>query len=247
MKIGISTACFYPELETEAAARTIKLSGAACAEVLLNTFYEYRPEFAKAIAPDICGLEVNSVRVRAESFEGQLFAPSRRVRGDGLYWLDQIMRSAGLLGAENYTFCGAGYSEKLDCTEDFDCLSGYIRGVIEFCARYGVNLRLVNSCGGVYRRPYLFGELKKRCPQLTGVLDLAAARRSGYPYTMYLKDMEGAISQVNITVEDLKANAELFKRLNGIGFDGAVIIDSERCADASDLKRLTEFLRDIAD
>lgn len=97
--------------------------------------------------PDICGLEVNSVRVRAESFEGQLFAPSRRVRGDGLYWLDQIMRSAGLLGAENYTFCGAGYSEKLDCTEDFDCLSGYIRGVIEFCARYGVNLRLVNSCG----------------------------------------------------------------------------------------------------
>lgn len=100
---------------------------------------------------------------------------------------------------------------------------------------------------GVYRRPYIFGELKKRCPQLTGVLDLAAARRSGYPYTMYLKDMEGAISQVNITVEDLKANAELFKRLNGIGFDGAVIIDAERCADASDLKRLTEFLRDIAD
>ena len=64
---------------------------------------------------------------------------------------------------------------------------------------------------------------------------------------MYLKDMEGAISQVNITVEDLKANAELFKHLNGIGFDGAVIIDAERCADASDLKRLTEFLRDIAD
>ena len=184
MKIGISTACFYPELETEDAARTIKLSGAACAEVLLNTFYEYRPEFAKAIAHDICGLEVNSVRVRAESFEGQLFAPSRRVRGDGLYWLDQIMRSARLLGAENYTFCGAGYSEKLDCTEDFDCLSGDIRGVIEFCARYGVNLRLVNSCGGVYRRPYIFGELKKRCPQLTGVLDLAAARRSGYPYTL---------------------------------------------------------------
>ena len=45
----------------------------------------------------------------------------------------------------------------------------------------------------------------------------------------------------------MKANAELFKRLNGIGFDGAVIIDAERCADASDLKRLTEFLRDIAD
>lgn len=213
----------------------------------MNTFYEYRPEFAKAIAPDICGLEVNSVRVRAESFEGQFFAPSRRVRGDGFYWLDQIMRSARLLGAENYTFCGAGYGEKLDCAEDFDGLSGYIRGAIEFCARYGVNLRLVNSCGGVYSRPYIFGELKKRCPQLTGALDLAAARKSGYPYTMYLKDMEGAISQVNITVEDLKANAELFKRLNGIGFDGAVIIDAGRGADASGLKSLSEFLKNIAD
>ena len=242
MKTGISTACFHLKQETEKAVKTIKDMGAECAEVFLQTFYEYRPEFAKAVAPDICGLEVNSVHVQT-NFEPQLFSASRRIRGDGFYWLDQIMRSAQILGAKNYTF--HGFFRRQDYVEDFDALAGHIRGAIEFCARYGVGLCLENAHCALYNRPSVFAELKHRCPQLSAVLNLAQARRSGYPYTMYLKDMAGAISQVNLTVEDLTDNAELFKRLKDTGFDGAVIIEAGRHCGTEEIKRALDLAEEL--
>lgn len=255
MKIGISTACFYPNRETEAAVRTIKSLGADCAEVYLRTFYEYRPEFAKAVAPDICGLDVCSVRVNPLNFEPQFFNVSRRIRGDGFYWLDQIMRSAQLFGAGNYTFRGVACGA--DLYGDFDGLSAYIRGVTEFCARYGLNVCLENAHNGLYNRPSVFGELKARCPELSGAFDLKQARASGYPYQMYLKDMAGAISQVYLSDVDadgkiclpgegLTGFSELFKQLKDIGFDGAVLIDACGVDDGSRLKRSLEILKEIA-
>ncbi len=243
MKVGISTACFYPEQETETALKSIKSLGADCAEVFLRTFYEYRPEFAKAVAPDICGVNVHSARVSWENFEGQLFSASRRIRGDGFYWLDQIMRSAQLLGVHNYTF--RGFSRNTQACDDFDALSGYIWGVTEFCARYGVGLCLENAHCALYNRPSVFAKLKRRCPQLSAVLNLAQARMSGYPYTMYLKDMAGAISQVNLTVEDLTDNAELFKRLKDTGFDGAVIIEAGRHCGTEEIKRALDLAEEL--
>lgn len=255
MKIGVSTACFCPELETEAAVRKIKQLGVDCADVLLRTFYEYRPEFAKAFAPDICGVDVHSVRVFPLNFEPQLFSASRRIRGDGLYWLDQIMRSAQLFGAKNYVFRGDAHTVA-NC--GFDGLSGYMRGVIEFCARYGINVCIENSSYGLYNRPSVFGELKARCPGLGGAFSLKQARASGYPYQMYLKDMSGAISQVYLSDvgedgkfclpnEGITDFSELFKRLKDTGFDGAVFIENEGVGDASRLKNALEFLMETAD
>ena len=101
MKIGISTASLFPEKHTEEAARIIASLGAEVAEVFLSTFYEYRPEFSKALAPRIKGLEINSVHSMPLNFEPNLFNVTRRVRGDVFYWLDKIARSAQLLGCHN--------------------------------------------------------------------------------------------------------------------------------------------------
>ena len=83
MKIGISTASLFPEKHSEEAARIIKELGAEAAEIFLSTFYEYRPEFSKALAPQIEGLEVNSLHTVPLNFEGNLFNSTRRVRVDG--------------------------------------------------------------------------------------------------------------------------------------------------------------------
>ena len=110
MKIGISTASLFPEKHTEEALRTIKLLGVGVAEVFFSTFYEYRPEFSKALKAELEGaennLEINSVHAMPLNFEPNLFNATRRVRGDGFYWLDQLCRSAQLLGCHNYTFHG---------------------------------------------------------------------------------------------------------------------------------------------
>ena len=106
MNTGISTASLFLRQETDEAVSTIKQLGADCAEVFFCTFYEYRPEFSKALSEGIKGFEISSVHVNTRHIDNALFSRSRRIRGDGFYWLDQVMRSAQLLGCKAYTFHG---------------------------------------------------------------------------------------------------------------------------------------------
>lgn len=250
MKTGISTACFNPYFETEAAARTIKNSGASCAEVYLRTFYEYRPEFSKALTPDISGLNVNSVRAFSPNFQAQLFSPSRRIRGDGLYWLDQIMRSAQLLGCARYTF-----SDDAMCAENFAEAAGGLGAILDFCAHYGVSVCVENSA---YSSPNCFGELKKRYSALCGVFNLQNALRSGYPYQMYIKGTSGAVAYAHFADVDENGKIclpgkgvlnfeDILKGLHGEGFDGEVIITAppESFGGVEDLKSSLNFLGEI--
>lgn len=255
MKIGISTACLSNFSETEDALLKLNEIGADVSEVFLRTFYEYRPEFAKKFAVNAQGVEINSVCVNAENFESQLFSPSRRERGDGFYWLDQVMRGAQLFGAKNYTFHGMALK---GCNyNDFDDWAAHMREISAFCARYGVRLCLKNSCRTIYSGAGVFTELKNRCSELWGVFDNLQARKSGYPYPMYLKDMCGSISHVRLSdvdqdgkirlpgegVTDFK---EMFERLKDAGFDGAAVIYAAGFEDLSSLKRSVEFLKEIA-
>ena len=252
MKIGISTASLFNRLETEDALSAIKEAGADICEVYLETFYEYRPEFAKKYA-DRAG-EVYSVHTNPLNFEPQLFEPSRRVRGDGFYWLDQLLRSAILFGAKNYTF--HGFARKNGTSDDFDYIAERLREIAAFCARYGVTLCLENVHWATYNRPSVFRELKARCPEIAGVLDLKQARKSGYPYLMYINDMAGSISHIHVSDADEHGKTclpgqgvydfkEIFSRLKDAGFDGNVFIECGSFVNFEELKTSVEFLKEI--
>ena len=185
MKIGIATACLYLRQDTEDALTTIKSLGAEVTEIFLGSFYEYRPEFAKKYAPRAEGLEVNSIHTFTNNFEPMLFNRSRRVRGDGYYWLDQIMRSAQLFGCKNYTF--HGITRKGKGYDNFDLYAESLAQATEFCSRYGVRLCLENVYWSTYNRPGVFTEIRNRFGELWGVFDIKQARRSGYPYAMYIE------------------------------------------------------------
>lgn len=256
MKTGISTASLFLRQHTEDAAVTIKELGADCCEVFYSTFYEYRPEFSKALAPKIDGFNVNSVHTVSTNFEHQLFNSSRRVRGDGFYWLDQLMRSAQLIGGKNYTF--HGFYRMKGMRDNFDDTSAHMREISDFCARYGVKLCLENVEWSLYNRPGVFKEIKCRFPELAGVFDIKQARRSGYPYAMYVEEMAGAISHVHLSDIDESGRVclpgrgvydftEILKRLKGAGFDGAVLIEvyPNDYGDVSELKQSLAFLDEI--
>lgn len=243
-------------METEDAFQSIKDAGAECVEVGLQTFYEYRPEFAKKFAPRAEGLTVNSVHPLSHNFEPQLFFDSRRQRGDGYYWLEQVMRSAQLFGAENYTFHGS--VRRGGERDDFGKIAVRLNEAIDFCARYGVKLCLENVRWSLYNRPNVFKELKSRCRGLSGVFDIKQARKSGYPYAMYIEDMAGSISHVHISDADGNGKTclpsfgvydfeDIFKRLKGAGFDGCVLIEADKFGDFENLKRSVEFLKELAD
>lgn len=256
MKIGVSTASFFPREECENAIQIIKELGADCAEVFLGTFYEYRPEFVKAHSSKFSGIEISSVHSSSVNFEPQLFSSARRVRGDGFYWLDQFLRSAQLLGAKKYSF--HGYISRSN-NVNFDGISTRMREICEFAARYGVDVCLENVSWCTYNRPGLFREFKARCPQLAAVLDIKQARRSGYPVNMYIEDMAGAISHVHLS--DVTADGkmclpgrgiynfeEIFKRLQGAGFNGPAVIEvyGGDYTDYAQIKQSLEYLKEIA-
>lgn len=257
MKIGVSTASFFPREECESAIVKIKQFGADCAEVFLGTYYEYRPEFAKAHKESFGDIEISSVHAFSTNFEPQLFNPSRRVRGDGFYWLDQLLRSAQLLNTKKYTF--HGYISRGSGSVDFNKISGYLREICGFSARYGVDVCLENVSWCTYNRPGLFRKFKSHCPQLAAVLDIKQARRSGYPVNMYIEDMAEAISHVHLSDVDEKGRMclpgrgvynfeELFKRLKGAGFDGPALIEvyGGDYTDYAEIKQSLEYLKEIA-
>lgn len=265
MKTGISTATLFPEKHTEEGALAIKSLGAKTAEIFFSTFYEYRPEFSKALAPKLGGLEVNSVHCMPLNFEPNLFNTTRRVRGDGYYWLDQVARSAQLLGCHNYTFHGfvrAGGAKKAggqnSYGDDLRYVGERIAEAHSFTARYGVNLCMENTAHYAFCYPQFFGEVRKICPDLYGVFDIKQARRSGYPYQMYIKQMEGAIAYVHISdVDESGATClpgrgicdfdEVISRLKDAGFDGSIIIENYRTdfGGIEELKQSLDFLDEI--
>ena len=252
MKTGISTASLFLRRETEDALTLIKSLGADCAELFYQTFYEYRPEFSATLEG---GIEVSSVHVNTFHIENALFSRSRRIRGDGFYWLDQVMRSAQLLGCRAYSFHGKPSGGR---QTDIDGVAEYIRAASEFCARYGVRLCLENVAWCIYNKPGIFSRLKECIPGLCGVFDIKQARRSGFPYKEYIEDMKGSISHVHLSDADGEGNtclpgkgntdfAEVLKRLQDAGFDGNVIIEvyNENYCDISELQTSLDYLNEI--
>lgn len=259
MKVGISTASLFPAKHTEEAIEVIKSLGVGVAEVFYSTFYEYRPEFSEALAPRLGGLTVNSVHAMSSNFEPNFFNPTRRVRGDGFYWLDQIARSARLLGCNNYTFHGFMRSRR-GAVEDVGFIGERLAEVVYFARNYGIELCLENVSWCTYNRPSFFAEMRTRCDGLYGVFDIKQARRSGYPWQMYIEDMSGAIAYVHLS--DINADGkmclpgkglydfkEIFRRLKGAGFDGNALIEVYRgdYGDESELKESCDYLSDIAE
>lgn len=257
MQTGISTASLFGRRQTEDALKYIKDSGAACAEVFLSTFYEYRPEFSKKIAPLAQGLQISSLHSLPTDFEPHLFNPSARVRGDGFYWLDQVLRSAQLLGCKNYVM--HGFVRAAVQGENEDAVADCLQSVCEFCNRYGVNLCLENVSWSTCCKPGVFGRLKARLPSLSGVFDIKQARRSGYPWQAYLADMQGAISIAHLSDIDEDGKiclpgkgitdfGEVFSRLKDAGFDGTALIEvyGGNYGDEGELSHSLEFINETA-
>ena len=113
MDIGLSSACFYPNLHTEDSIGKMKELGFNYGEIFLNTWSEYQEEFVKGLLEKskICGFNVNSVHAFSSSFEPYLFDKYDRRRADMLKHFRKVCKAAKILGASCYTFHGMRYTE----------------------------------------------------------------------------------------------------------------------------------------
>lgn len=211
MRIGVSTAVLQPYMETEQAIDKIKELGADCVEVVLRTFYEYRPEFSKSVNFD--GIRVSCVRTDCNHFEKSMFVQSRRVRGDSLYWLDQVVRSFEYSGCKTYCF---GYVEEGN--------EGALIHAQKLCARYKANLGVDLKRGDEGNN-----NLLNTIPELRTAITVCDARE------LQTDDFKNLVNRVDVVRvyggEQLIAEksgfskcARILKKLKLLGFDGDVIL-----------------------
>ncbi len=258
MKVGISTASLFLRKNNEEALPLFDAWGVPCAEVFLTSFCEYTPAFAQTLAAAKGKVEIHSVHVLNTQFEPQLYAEHPRVLEDAYGWLRKVLVSANILGARNYTFHGIARLKRT-FRENWQRFSALTAQIYETCRAAGVRLCYENVEWALYNRPGLFALLKKDCQGLGGVLDIKQARITGYDWRDYLADMGRDLATVHVS--DISADgkmclpgrgvfdfAELFARLRGIGFDGAVLIENyaRDYDEPEELRRSFEYLADLA-
>lgn len=259
MKAGISTASLFLRENNEDAVARLAAWGVETAEIFLTSFSEYDPSFARLLASRKGNVKIHSLHVLNTQYEPQLYAEHPRVIADAYGWLEKVMQSAQILGAEYYTFHGIARIKRA-FQENFPRTGELTQKIYEFCMRYGVKLAYENVEWAFYNRPGVFRELSARCGALCGVLDLKQARITGYDYREYLSEMGSSLSHVHAS--DVTADGklclpgrgvfdfdELFFRLREIGFQGSVLVEAYQndYGELCELKDAYEFLAEKAD
>ena len=252
MQTGISTASLFGRFFTEDAVEELSGAGVKTAEVFLETYGEYTPEFGELIKKRKDGMDIHSVHVLTTQYEPQLYSMNERAKADSFKLLEGTARAAEILGAKYYTFHGGARFRKEPLILNLDNVGEETRKIVDVLGKHGVSLAYENVHWGYYNYIGFFSELKKRVPNLKGTFDIKQARQSGISYKEFISEMGEAI--VTAHISDINENGkmclpgkgitdfkEVFSRLKDVGFDGAILIESYN-SDYKELKELYESL-----
>jgi sugar phosphate isomerase/epimerase len=202
MDIGISTACFYPEVSTEDTIKIIAGLGFETIEVFLETASEYREDYCKRLKENVDrhGLRVYSVHSFAIQHEPFLFDKYPPRKKDAWNTFIRVVKGAQILGAKHITFHGPSRkwfdneaSELMDIAAEMDSLA-------ESAAGYGVSLAWENVYWCLSHDPDLMKEVmgNTTSTNINFTLDLKQANRSRVPVERYMEIMGQRLVTVHI-------------------------------------------------
>lgn len=259
-QIGVSSASLFKRMYNEDSVALLNENGVGVSEVFLGTYREYKPAYASLLKERKGNLQVHSVHTLNTHFEPQLFSANPRAIEDAYEIAEDVLRSAQILGAKYYTFHGVARIKRKVSYTDYKTIGGKFKTLTDKCSEYGVKLALENVEWAYYNHPGFFKGVKEFCPDLKGTLDIKQARDSGEGYIPFLEEMGRDI--VTVHVSDVDSNGrlclpgrgtfdfkELFKRLDGVGFSGAVLIEvyKENYNELEELFNSLQYLKDLAE
>lgn len=116
MDIGISSACFYPDMVLEESISVIKNLGFNTGELFINTVSECDLDFILKIKEESLKNKFNirSVHFFSAMYEPFLFDNYKRRRQDALKLYKKICKATNVLDANLYTFHGMRYKDFKD-------------------------------------------------------------------------------------------------------------------------------------
>lgn len=237
MDVGLSSAVFYPYIETEDSINLISKMGFKCAEVFLNSATEYEEDFIKKLIEEKekHNLKINSVHSFSSSFEPYLFDLYKRRRKDMLTYFEKVCKAGSLLGAKCYTFHGARLEggKFIDKKLSFEVYNS----LCYIAAENNIKLAQENVSWCMSSRPEYLSELIEECKYpIYFTLDIKQAYKAMRTPKEYLEVMKHNLINIHINDRDEKnvcllpgkGNVnfeELFKNIRKYDYKGNMIIE----------------------
>ncbi len=240
MKIGVSSACFYP-LETEKSLKFLGENGIPVTEIFFNSPSELKPEFIKELDKirRSYGIEVCSIHPCGSVGEPYyLFSAYKRRYYDAFEYYKQYYYACEVLGAKTVVLHG-------DSLQGHISMEEYAERLMEMdseAGKYGAGIchENVNRYRGA--RPENIRELRRLTgDRLKFTFDVKQAVRDGCGVEKMYDAMRGNIINVHISDHAVGTDCmlpgkgdfdfgRLFSKLTTDGYDGACLVEVYRYA-----------------
>lgn len=259
MKIGASTACFYP-LETEKAVHELTALNFKTIEIFFNSFSELEPQFIDTVNNELNknSCTVASVHPFTSAFESFMFFSryTRRFEDSVLYY-DMFFRAAQQLGAKKLVLHGGRLEDAYKLSDEEYCRRFAL--ISQQAKKFGIRLLHENVRGHRACSPEFITKMKRLIPQYAAfVLDIKQAIRSGCKPIELVKAMGGSLEHIHINDNTPDSDCllpgfgyfdflEFFKAVKDTGYDGEAIIEVYRAnfENENDIKNSLEYLCSI--
>lgn len=256
MDIGLSSACFYPNLHTENSIRKMKELGFNYGEIFLNTPSECEEKFLKIFVEqkELYEFNINSVHAFSSSFEPYLFDEYDRRRNDMLIQFKKVCKVAKRLGASCYTFHGMRYKDLNELDTKF--IIEIYNELLYIAMDSGIKLAQENVSWCMSSDVKFLRLLKEECKYpIYYTLDLKQAYKANVSIEKYIKVMGSRLANLHINDRDEnhpcllpgKGNLnydDISSKLKNTNYCGKGIIEvySNNYINYEELTRVKEFV-----
>lgn len=260
MRIGASSACFYP-LETEKSFQKICEMGFPLCEIFFNSPSELNSAFIDEIAKikDFYGIEVVSLHPYRSFSEGyDFFSKYKRRFYDAAEDYKRFFEASARLGAKYIVMHGAKHRSEIPLTE-YAQRFGELNDIAQ---SFGCCVAHENVVDFVSASPDFMKFMKSSLgSQFKAVLDVKQARRAGHDPMEFIDILGESIVHVHLSDYNNKKDcippsekglydfSSLFTALKDVGYkgDGVVELYSDGYEHSSEIVCGAEYLRKIAD
>lgn len=262
MKIGISTACFYPHPPEEALDKIASL-GLHAIEIFFNTESEFQEPFRSELARRMRQNQLSLISVHpfTSLMEGiLLFSEYERRTADGLAQYRRYFAAARSLGARYLTLHGERLVPGLtDSPATLERKLEHYHQLCRVAAEEGIVVAQENVAWCRSSDPKYLKMLYQNIPELRYTLDIKQAHRARHSWKEYLDVIGPRLVNVHINDfddthscllpgEGILDYNELFCALHDVEYDNPVLIEvySSNYKSEEQISASAGFLRNAA-
>lgn len=261
MKIGLSSASFYPNTNTEDSFEVMNTLGFSDGEIFLNSFCEYEKEFVDILLKkkEEYNFNILSIHAFGSVFEPYLFDDYQRRRKDLRKVFKAVCKAGVALGAKYYTFHGIRLANLSQLNKKF-ILDIYNELTYE-ASEIGLTMSQENVSWCMSASPEFISILKEGCRYpLSFTLDIKQAYKASTDPFSYIDIMGESLGNIHINDKDEqntcllpgKGNVDyhrLFKKLCANNYNGDMIIEvyNSNYSSANELTIAKHYIKSISD